>query len=143
MQVAPTETTYPGTVSFTATGLPPGATASFSPATVAANGGTTSSNVSIQTDPQTAMNKVSNSGTALALAVLLLPFVTFKRMRRAGRRYFFLGVVLLGSLAAMTGLTGCGTGNGFFGKAQQTYNITITATSGTIEHSVNVTLNVQ
>ena len=40
-----------------------------------------------------------------------------------------------------TGLTGCGTGNGFFGQVPKTYNITITATSGTIQHSVNVTLS--
>jgi hypothetical protein len=40
-------------------------------------------------------------------------------------------------------LTGCGyNGNSFFGVAPQTYNITNTATSGTIQHSVNVTLNV-
>ena len=51
--------------------------------------------------------------------------------------------VLLDGIAATTGLIGCGTGNGFFGKAPQTYNVTITATSGTIEHLVNVTLNVQ
>ena len=52
-------------------------------------------------------------------------------------------LVLLVSVVATTGLTGCGSGNGFFGHAPQTYNITITATSGTIRHSVNVTLNVE
>ena len=49
VQVAPTNVTYPGTVTFSATGLPAGATISFSPATVAANGGITPSSVKVQT----------------------------------------------------------------------------------------------
>jgi hypothetical protein len=31
----------------------------------------------------------------------------------------------------------------FFGHSPQTYNITVTATGDTIQHSVNVTLTVQ
>ena len=52
-------------------------------------------------------------------------------------------LVLLTGAVATAGLTGCGSGNGFFGHAPQTYNITITATSGAIQHSVNTTLIVQ
>lgn len=47
VQVAPTDGAYPGVVSFTATGLPTGATATFTPATVAADGGPTAINVSV------------------------------------------------------------------------------------------------
>jgi hypothetical protein len=48
-------------------------------------------------------------------------------------------------LAATAGLSGCGgyNGNGFFGQSPQNYTITITATSGSIQHSVSVMLNVQ
>ena len=60
VQVAPTNVTYPGTVTFSATGLPAGATISFSPATVAADGGITPSNVKVQTAPQKA---ALNSGS--------------------------------------------------------------------------------
>ena len=143
VQVAPTNVTYPGTVTFSATGLPAGATISFSPATVAADGGITPSSVKVQTAPQKA---ALNSGSigSFALALLMLPFATSRRIRRNSRRYFYLLIVLLGGIAATAGLTGCGyNGNGFFGQAPQTYDITITATSGTIQHSVNVTLNVQ
>jgi len=143
VQVAPTNVNYPGTVTFSATGLPAGATISFSPATVAANGGITPSNVTVQTAPQkTALN--TGSVGSFALALLMLPFATSRRIRKSSRRYFYLLIVLLGGVAATTGLTGCGyNGNGFFGEAPQTYNITITATSGTIQHSVHVKLNVQ
>ena len=143
VRVAPTNVNYPGTVTFSATGLPPGATISFTPATVAANAGPTPSNVTVQTAPQKmALNRQDLGSVALAL--LVLPFATSRKIRRSGRRYLFVVLLLLGGMAAATGLTGCGyNGNGFFGQAPKTYTITITATSANIQHSVNVTLNVQ
>jgi hypothetical protein len=45
--------------------------------------------------------------------------------------------------AVAIGLTGCGSGNGFFGEAPASYTVTLTATSGTVQHSTTVTLNVQ
>jgi hypothetical protein len=146
VRVAPTNSTYPGVVTFTATGLPSGATVTFSPATVAANGGPAPVNLSIQTASIVALNKLERNATSIALALLLLPLAGARRMRRSGRaagRYLFLTLVLLTGAVATAGLTGCGSGNGFFGHAPQTYNITITATSGTIQHSVNTTLIVQ
>jgi hypothetical protein len=92
------------------------------------------------------MNKLERNATSIALGLLLLPLAGARRMRRNGRaagRYLFLMLVLLTGAVATAGLTGCGSGNGFFGHAPQTYNITITATSGTIQHSVNTTLIVQ
>jgi Big-like domain-containing protein/MBG domain-containing protein len=142
VQVAPTNINYPRTVTFSATGLPAGAVISFSPSTVAANGGTEPIKVKVQTASQKA---ALNTGIGSAvLALLMLPLATSRRMRRSSRRYFYLLILVLGGIGASAGLTGCGyNGNGFFGQAPQTYNITITATSGTIQHSVNVTLNVQ
>ena len=149
VKVAPTNTIYPGIVTFTATGLPAGATISFTPATVAADGGPTAINVSVQTASQVATEaagKFEKNALSVALGLLLLPFAGSKRLRAASR-YVFMMLVFLGGIVATTGLTGCGVtgtrGNGFFGQAPQTYNITITATSGTIQHSVNVTLNVE
>jgi hypothetical protein len=146
VRVAPTSSVYPGVVTFTATGLPPGATITFSPATVAANGGPAPVSLSIQTASIVGMNKLERNATSIALGLLLLPLAGARRMRRNGRaagRYLFLMLVLLTGAVATAGLTGCGSGNGFFGHAPQTYNITITATSGTIQHSVNTTLIVQ
>jgi hypothetical protein len=149
VQVAPTQTVYPGVVSFAATGLPAGATATFSPATVAANGGRTSVNLNIQTAPLLSASGLGGGGAAtVALGLLLLPFAGKKRVhllkngRTAGCSIFMVLVLLAGCVATV-GLTGCVSGNGFFGHAPQNYTITITATSGTIQHSVNATLNVQ
>jgi hypothetical protein len=146
LQVAPTSSAYPGVVTFTATGLPAGAIATFAPATVAANAGPTPVFLSVQTASIVATNKLEKNATPIALGLLLLPLAGARRMRRSGRlagRYLFMMLVVLAGAVATGGLTGCGDHNGFFGHAPQIYNITITATSATIQHSVNATLTVQ
>jgi hypothetical protein len=64
-------------------------------------------------------------------------------MRRSGRavRRLFALVLLLACGAAATLVSGCG--GGFFAQAPQNYNVTITATSTNLQHSVSVTLNVE
>lgn len=134
---------YPGTVTFSAAGLPSGASISFSPDAAAANGGTALIRVSLQPAPQkTALN--GERLGSLALAVLMFPVAASKRIRRSSRRLLAVVILLLGGLVAATSLSGCGyNGNGFFGQGPNTYTITITATSGTIQHAVHVTLQVQ
>jgi hypothetical protein len=147
LQVAPTNTSYPGTVTFAATGLPAGASIAFSPSTVAADAGTKAVTVSIPTSVQSAFSQEESHFGYGALAFLCLPFALGRLRRKlpADRRRLFISVLLLGALAATTGLVGCGSanGNGFFGQAPQSYAITITATSGSVQHSVAVQLNVQ
>jgi hypothetical protein len=140
--------TFPTAVTLSASGLPLGATATFSPATLAAGSGTTTVTLTIQI-PQTgaALQPTHDLGRRLApfaLALLLLPFAG--RLRRAGRR---LGraaslLLLLGAgLAAAAGLSGCGSSSGFFGQQQTTYTVTVTGTSGVLSHSTTVTLTVE
>ena len=146
VQVAPTSSIYPGTVTFSATGLPTGATIAFSPNAVAANGGTAPVGVSVQTASQNqAIIQRREEAAPFALALLVFPLAFFRRIRRCGIRTLLLLFVLLGGLAATAGLSGCGgyNGNGFFGQSPQNYTITITATSESIQHSVSVMLNVQ
>jgi predicted outer membrane repeat protein len=148
--VKPDYGSYAGMVTFTATGLPAGATATFSPATIAANGGPQTVTVTIQTAATTAMEHApspptSTSGRAapLALAFLLLFGVgTLRKRTKALRNLLCIAVLLVGGAAAAV-LSGCGGFNGFFAQAPQTYTITLTATAGGLNHSGKVTLNVQ
>jgi len=145
MVVAPLYGSYVGTVSFSASGLPSGATATFSPSTIAANGGQQTVTLTIQTSTTTALRNTApgvfggRSLQPFALAFLLL--LGIGGMRRHGRnmrRMFFVAILLLGG--AVTLLTGCG---GSSGPAPQTYTITATATSGTLQHSSTFSLTVQ
>jgi sugar lactone lactonase YvrE len=140
--------TFPTGVTLSASGLPAGATATFSPATLAAGSGTTTVTLTIQI-PQTvaAVQPTDGLGRRLApfaLALLLLPFAG--RLRRAGRRLsraVSLLLLLGAGLAAAAGLSGCGSSSGFFGQQQTTYTVTVTGTSGALSHSTTVTLTVE
>jgi hypothetical protein len=76
--------------------------------------------------------------------LLLLPFAV--RMRGAGKR--LRGIIFTlwwtaAGLGALSILSGCATGNGFFGQQQASYTVTVTATSGPLTRSTNLTLNVE
>ena len=140
--------TFPAPVSFTASGLPPGATATFTPQTLSAGSGATNVTLSIQTAMQTARLKrdqrFGGGFVSVALGMLLLPFS--RRLRRSARklgRGGSLALLLLMGLGAMAGLTGCGTSGGFFDQSPKNYVVTVTATSGALQHTSTVTLNLQ
>jgi len=146
LQLAPTAGTYPSSVSFSASGLPNGASYNFSPALVPANSGP----VAIGFTVDSSALKASNSGipfgdglgrglAPVAFALLLLPVVGTRRMRKHVR----LLCVLLSMLGGALVLTGCGGSSGSAANQPQSYNITITATSGTDVHTTTVTLQVQ
>jgi DNA-binding beta-propeller fold protein YncE len=139
--------TFPATVNFSVSGLPPGATVTFSPASIATGAGTTTVTMTIYNAQLAAANHPSAGGALvsrlapLSLALLLLPFAGL--LRKSGKRLSRLFTVLLLLGAALAGLNGCGTGAGFFGHAQKTYTVTVTATMGTVSHTSNVTITVE
>jgi hypothetical protein len=140
--LAPLSGNYPGAVSFSVTGLPTGATASFTPSSVAVGAGATPVVMTVQTASATAQNK-SNSpfGRGIVLAFLLLPFVAKRSVREKLKGRMLLLVLLMAGVTAT--LTGCGSTNGFMLQSPQTYTLTVTVTSGTFAHSQAVTLIVQ
>jgi hypothetical protein len=142
--IAPNNGSYPGAVTFAASGLPAGATATFSPATISATGGAQTVTITIQTAAATALTAEPGRKLApLALALLFLPLLGTKKMRRQGRRisHWICLLILVGGLAASVSLTGCG--GSYSAQAQKNYTVTVTATAGNLQHSFNVTLNVQ
>ena len=152
-------------ITLTASGLPPGATYSFSPsASIAANAGTTpvTLTINIPLTQASARPDTLHSGAQLAsngqsrgkgdlagrlapfaLAFLLLPFA--RRLRRTGKRLSRMISVLLllaAGAATLAGINGCGSG--FFGQQPQTYTVKVTGTEGSyLSHTSSVTLTVE
>jgi hypothetical protein len=165
---APSQTVQPGTsalytlsvspapgatlpaITFTASGLPAGSTATFSPPTIAAGSGATTVTLSIHVPAQTVnamleRNRRLNTGLPLvAFCILLLPFGG--RIRRSGKRMLQLSgmVLLLVVAASFVGLTGCTAPAGQFSSQNaQTYTVTVTTTSASQSQTANVTLIVE
>ncbi len=142
-------------IALTVSGLPAGATAVFTPATIASGSGATTFSVAIKTPTVKAANTPPSSPVRAPLlpisaAVFLLPLLRNKRLRarfaRMPRTLFSVLFVLIVG-AATLGLVGCGSG-GFFAQDPQSYTVTITATATsaantTLQHTTTVTLVVQ
>jgi hypothetical protein len=76
----------------------------------------------------------------ISLCMMIFPWAVSKNRRRSLARLLLLAVVILISIS----MSGCGTNNGYFGQAQNTYAVSITGTSGTLSHtSGSITLTVE
>ncbi len=134
-------TTLPASVALTATAMPLGATASFSPATVAASSAATTVTLQMKLPASSALERPRSpfGGGVLpvALGLILLPFAG--RMRK-GRAYLTKLVVLAVISAALAmGFTGCGSPH----FSSQNFSFTVTAASGSLNHSVTAQLTVK
>jgi hypothetical protein len=137
---------FPNSISFSVTGLPAGATATFSPSSITPGTANASTTMTVSVPKQIAgLHRVS-SLSGIALGLLLLPVTNSRRLRMSGRkllRVLGIAVIVAGGLAGIATLTGCSNGNGYLGQASRNYTLTVTATSGTLTHTTSVTLNVQ
>ena len=160
LSVAPSNGTFSNPVTLTASGLPAGATASFSPsATITPGSAPINVTLSITTTahsvaPPTDSPRGPGQGwpslylIATVLGVIAIGLcVSTTRVRRLAPG-FFLALLLV--MAA--GLVACGGAGGGTSSSQQvnpatgtpagTYSILVTATSGGVAHSTTVTLTV-
>ena len=139
LTVTPTFGTFPGPVSFTATGAPAGATYNFSPLAVTASSGTTTIILSVGNGVTAGSNIFPHHIAPFTLALPLMPFAGIRRWRKSASRMKHLlavALLLIGSAALFTGMTGCGTST----PQPKLYVLNITATSGTVQHSVTATM---
>jgi hypothetical protein len=150
LHVAPTAGQYPDSVQFAVAGTPAvPATYTFSPATVAAGAGATDVTMTIQLQALAGLNHgpVTSGGIAsIALGLLLLPWVSVRRMRRSGQRLgksLGLSALLLVVLGATLNIMGCGGSSSPSTPVPVSDSILVNATSGSVQHSVTVNLQVQ
>ncbi|MDR3799828.1 MAG: Ig-like domain-containing protein, partial [Terracidiphilus sp.] len=142
-------TTFPAAITLTASGLPKGATATFSPTSIASGAGSTTFTLTVVTPITTLSHNQSPVQGArwplVAVALLLLPLAG--RFRRSGRRLSrMLSLMLLvaAGLTAAGALNGCGgVSTGYFGQAPATSSITVTGASGSLNHTASVSLTVE
>lgn len=143
--------TFVDGVSFTATGLPAGATAIFVPAEIIpGTSGPFTVTLVIETSNQVSDNQRRLPGgpqTLVLLGLLLLPVAGMKKARRRLRQIQQKPLALIAAflmLAAMVGLSGC-AGDGPLLPLPANYKILVTATDMTngAHSSTSLTLTVQ
>jgi hypothetical protein len=152
LTVAPLSPTtkFPAAVDLLASGLPAGATYTFSPVSVPAGAGATGVTLTVQLPQTTAATGLSGGVPGRfaswmappAFALLLLPFAgRLRRIRKQlGRSVSVL--LLAAAIAALTVLSGCGSMNSLSGPGLQSYSVTVTGTTASISQSTTVTLTV-
>jgi hypothetical protein len=126
-------------VVFTVTGLPPGATYTVTPTSIATNAGPQTVTVTINT-PQAIVMRTVGRSAPWALALLLPVFLLRRTRRNLGHAVTLALLLSAGAFA----LSGCGANsNGYFGQSVKNYTVTVTGTSGAVTHSSTITIQVQ
>jgi uncharacterized membrane protein YgcG len=157
---------FDASVAFSCSGLPTGAACAFSPAAVTVNGSAVTDTLTISTTAATASVLTPWTTGGMMLAGILLPFAVQRRRSRltepsrapiARITMLLLCALILGSCSgsgaptsASSGSTGSGSsssggsssGGGSPGTAAGTYQVTITATGGSIAQTVAYALTV-
>ena len=123
-------------ISFACSGLPANATCSFSPTTVTPSPSAATTQLAIAVSAQAGVLRPSSwpslPVTGLAVAACLL---VWRPRRQLG------GVLMILLLVGAGLLSGCGGGTaGGGGASPQSYPVTVTATSGTLQQTTTVTL---
>jgi hypothetical protein len=137
--VAPAGGTFRGVVTMSASGLPPGATASFSPATVIPGSAGQATVLTIQTSPQASSLMGMPNPQFLIVSMSLAAGVCLMGRRRKQLFLLVAFAILTGGTLTTTGCQGLTTTN----AQTQSYGITVSGTSGSVRSATTVTLVVQ
>lgn len=130
ISVNPQGGAFTSAVALTVSGLPSGATATFTPASVTPGATAATSTLSIQT-PKSFVGMRTFGGTSTRPILALVGFLFLAKRRRV----LLLSVLLLASFAGIGFLIGCGSSPQ---PAPRSYTITVTGTSDS--QTVNLTL---
>lgn len=150
---------FQGNVSFSCSNLPSHAACSFTPSTVAVSGAAASTIVSLATDSSSTVGALRDGdnnpllrwwafGTpAFGLAGLVFAGSAPRSKKKRRTAVFVTGACVLLAVAlsacGSTGAKSSGTPQSATTTPKGNYQITVTATSGSISHSATVTLGVQ
>ncbi|GAA3756784.1 MBG domain-containing protein [Terriglobus aquaticus] len=138
---------FPSDVALSVTGLPPGATYTTSTTNVTKGSSATQVTLTIKVPAATASvrsNEVGGKVTAIAVALIVLPFsAAMRRRARSLGRLTAMLLLVLGSATVLLGLTGCGTSNGFLAQPEKSYTVTVTASTAAVSRSTTMQLIVQ
>jgi hypothetical protein len=142
LTVGTTGGSYNKAVTLSASGLPSGATAIFSPASVTPGSGTADSVLTIQTVATTAAHHGLKplwpmGSPALALLFFAIP----RRLRSQWSRVAQIVLLVLAILGLAAAATGCGGGFAL-PRTSVTSTITVTASSGSDTHTATVQMTV-
>jgi N-acetylneuraminic acid mutarotase len=133
---------FSSTVNFGCTGLPGGATCSFSPTTVAPSGGAVTTQVTILAGAQAAIERRDSRPFLPAVVLgIAVCFAGLKKRRRGCQVLLLVGAfAALGLISACGG--GGGTGGGGGGGTPVTSTVTVVAVSGSIQQTTTISLTV-
>jgi sugar lactone lactonase YvrE len=150
--VAPVLSQFPGAVSYTVSGLPTGATSTFTPTSISATGAAQFLTLTIQAPAVASVERGDSPfpwDWHVSLAFLLLPLAVVRRKRFRLANLLILSFAVLTGFGIMTGCAGAGGTNPPSGTPSQplppaqTYTISVTATSGTKTHTATASLTVE
>jgi hypothetical protein len=140
--VTPQNGAFNNAISFTTSGLPGSATATFSPTTLTPGSNAASTTLTITAPLHASLERSRNwpfGASGFTLAALAFFFLPAKRRRR----WMTLALVLAASLGAFSALAGCGGGFAGSGQLSNTYTVTVTASGGAVQQSTTIQLTVQ
>jgi CSLREA domain-containing protein len=124
--IAPTETIYPGPVTFAVGGLPTGATYTLSTTSLSATAGPQSISLTVKAPSTLARNEVPGRRSPSPMFfAMFLPLVAGLGFRRRIPRALTLALFAVAGVLGMSALSGCGSGSN-----SQYYVVQVTATSG-------------